>query len=92
MGTPGARLHLWSDLEAGVVHGELRRRNRVLDEDVHILDVFFSNRSGSSAMTSPACGSRSDASNPVMVTMPLWPAQSAAGSFRCQSSDDTTIT
>jgi hypothetical protein len=33
--------NLGRDLQAGVVHGELRRRERVLDEDVHFLDVFL---------------------------------------------------
>ena len=28
-------------VSAGVIHGELRRRDRVLDEDVHLLDVFL---------------------------------------------------
>ena len=41
MKTPTRVAHLRRDRQAGVVHGELRRRNRVLDEDVHLLDVFL---------------------------------------------------
>jgi hypothetical protein len=36
-----ARGDVLGDREPRVVHCELRRRNRVLDEDVHLLDVFL---------------------------------------------------
>src|SRR5436309_2113531 len=36
----GARAELGRDHEPRIVHRKLRRRDRVLDEDVHLLDVF----------------------------------------------------
>ena len=41
MNTPTRVRALGRDRQAGVVHRELRRGNRVLDEDVHLLDVFL---------------------------------------------------
>ena len=41
MNTPTRGAQLRRDLQPGIVHRELRRRDRVLDEDVHLLDVFL---------------------------------------------------
>ena len=41
MNTPTRVAMLRRDRQPGVVHRELRRRDRVLDEDVHLLDVFL---------------------------------------------------
>ena len=41
MNTPVRVAHLRADLQLRIVHRELRRRDRELDEDVHLLDVFL---------------------------------------------------
>ena len=56
MKTPTRRRDLRRHVQAGVVHGELRRRDGELDEDVHLLDFFFLDEraAGRSPCTSPA--------------------------------------
>ena len=65
-------------VSAAVVHGELRRRDGVLDEDVHLLDVLLLDelqRVEALDLARDAASANCVASNCVIGPMPLLPAQ-----------------